>query len=521
MDNKKHTHEPKKDTSKAVSQNVSKQSSPIHPSKGEHQHNAKQDTKGITVKKSENFSEWYTQVIQKADLADYSAVSGCIIYKPNSYAIWEKIRDIVDARLKAFGVKNAYFPLFIPEKLLNKEATHLAGFTPEVAWVTHGGNTKLDERLAIRPTSETIMYDSYAKWIRSHRDLPLKMNQWNNVVRWEFKHPVPFLRGREFLWNEGHTVFATKEEAEAEGPQIIGMYQEVCENYLALPVLIGKKSEGEKFAGAEYTISLELLMPNGRAIQGPDFHHDGQIFAKAFDIQFLDDKGRKQYAWQNTWAITTRMLGVMFAIHGDDKGLVLPPRIAATQVVIVPIVFEESQTKIVDTAKAIQKKLLEKGISVYLDDRDNCTPGWKFNEWEVKGVPLRIELGPKDLEKKQVVTVRRDTGEKQALPISGIEEEVDLLLNQIQENLLSRARTALEQSVVKVKSVEEAQPELEKGRIIFAPWCGLPACEEAFKEKSGAKSLNSPLERPVLLKGQKCFACEKEAKLWFRFGRSY
>ncbi len=482
---------------------------------------AKLDTKGISVKKADDFSEWYTQVMQKADLADYSAVSGCIIYKPNSYAIWEKIRDEVDKRIKAIGVKNAYFPLFIPEKLLKKEAAHIAGFSPEVAWVTEAGDSKLDERLAIRPTSETIMYESYSKWIRSHRDLPLKMNQWNNVVRWEFKHPVPFLRGREFLWNEGHTVFATKKEAEAEGAQIIGIYNEVCENYLALPSLIGKKSEGEKFAGAEYTISMEFLMPNGKSTQGPDFHHDGQIFAKAFDITFLDENGKKQYAWQNTWAISTRMLGVLFAVHGDDKGLVLPPKVAPTQVVIVPIVFEDSKNAVLFKAKEILKRLTEKGIRAELDAREGYTPGWKFNEWEVKGAPIRLEFGPKDMEKHQVMLVRRDTGEKQALPIAALADEVELVLTRIQDNLFKKAKTHLETSIITIDNISEAKKQLEKQKLLFAAWCNTAECEEKFKADTGAKSLNSPLSQPELKKGMKCFACGKPAKAWFYFGRSY
>jgi len=479
------------------------------------------DSKGITAKKEEDFGEWYSQVIQKANLAEYSAVSGCVVYMPNSYAVWEKIQQLVDTKLKSFGVKNAYFPMFIPEKLLKKESTHVAGFTPEVAWVTHAGETKLDERLAVRPTSETIMYDSYSRWIRSHRDLPLKINQWNNVVRWEFKHPVPFLRGREFLWNEGHTVFATKKEAEAEGPQIYNMYREVCENYLALPVLLGKKSKGETFAGAEYTISLELLMPNGRAIQGPDFHHDGQIFSKAFDITFLDEKGEKQFAWQNTWAISTRMLGVLFAIHSDNKGLVLPPKVAPLQAVIVPILFEDTKKKVLEKAEEVKKELEEKGILVYLDDRDGYTPGWKFNEWEMKGIPLRIEIGPKDLEKKQATLVRRDTGEKKFVPLTQIGKEAFTLLDQIQIDLFEKAKKFLQTHVSKVKDVKEAEKELAKNNLIFAPWCGEASCEEEFKAKTGAKSLNSPLEQPMMPKSQQCFACSEKAKTWFYFGKSY
>ena len=276
-----------------------------------------------------------------------------------------------------------------------KEATHVQGFTPEVAWVTEAGDTKLSERLAIRPTSETIMYDSYSKWIRSHNDLPLRINQWNNVIRWEFKHPTPFLRGREFLWNEGHTCFATKKEAEAECTQIINIYNDVCENYLALSSLIGKKSKTETFAGAEYTISMEFIMPNGKAIQGPDFHHDGQNFSKAFNITFQNAAGETEHVWQNTFAITTRMLGVLIAIHGDDKGLVLPPKLAPMQTVIVPIYKSENRIQVLKEAAKIKQALESKGISTYLDDRDNYSPGWKFNEWEVKGIPLRIELGPK------------------------------------------------------------------------------------------------------------------------------
>lgn len=480
---------------------------------------SKKDNKGITVKK-EDFSEWYTQVILKADLADYTSVSGCIVYRPTSYALWEKIKELVDCRFKERGIQNVYFPLFIPESLLQKEAKHIEHFAPEVAWVTHGGNTKLGERLAIRPTSETIMYESYAKWIRSHHDLPLRYNQWNNVVRWEFKHAVPFLRGREFLWNEGHTCFATKEEAEQEGKEIINIYREVCENYLALPSLVGKKSEKEKFAGAEYTISMEFLLPNGKGIQGPDFHHDGQNFSKPFEISFIDQKGEKQNVWQNTFAITTRMLGVLFATHGDDRGLILPPKVAPIQVVIVPILFEETKEEVLALVNQIKKELLQKGFLVHLDVRENYSPGWKFNEWEVKGIPLRLELGPKDLEKKQVVLTRRDNGEKKAVKRNNLEKEISSLLAEIQANLWGRAEKFLKKMIVTVETRKEAEKALGEGKIFFAPWCGTPQSEEQFKEKTGAKSLNSPLKQPSL-KGKKCFLTGKEAKAWFYFGKSY
>ncbi len=479
------------------------------------------DTKGITVKKEEDFSEWYTQVIQKADLADYSAVSGCIVYKPNSYSIWEVIKDVTDKKFKAVGIKNAYFPLFIPESLLKKEAKHIEGFAPEVAWVTHAGNSELAERLAVRPTSETIMYDSYSKWIRSYNDLPLRINQWNNVVRWEFKHPTPFLRGREFLWNEGHTCFATKKEAEAEGKEIIEIYDDVCKNYLAMPSLIGNKSEKEKFAGAEYTTSMEFIMPNGKAIQGPDFHHDGQNFSKAFEISFTNEKGEKEYVWQNTFAITTRMIGVLVAMHGDNKGLVLPPKLASTQVVIVPILFEDSKRDILKEAKDIQQKLEKKGISVYLDDRENYSPGWKFNDWELKGIPIRIELGPKDLEKNKAMVVRRDNGEKQHLALTAIADEVALVLENIQTSLFEKAQKVLDDCVVNIDNLKDAKAAFKNKKIIFAPWCGSVACEDNFKEATGAKSLNSPLEQPKLKKGQKCSFCKEEATSWFYFGKSY
>src|SRR3989339_767059 len=384
------------------------------------------ETVGLSAKKSQDISTWYTEVIQKSGLADYTDVSGCIVFRPYAYAIWEKIVKAVDERIKKMGVQNAYFPLFIPEKLLKKEQAHVKGFSPEVAWVTHAGDSKLEERLAIRPTSETIMYESYKNWIRSWRDLPLKINQWNNVVRWEFKHPVPFLRRREFLWNEGHTVFATKEEAEKECLDILNMYDSILKEYFALYGVKGKKTEKEKFAGAEYTLSIELFLPNGRAIQGPDSHHDGQNFAKAFDIKYLDKNEKEQYVWQNTWAITTRMIGVLIMVHGDDKGLVLPPKLAPLQVVIVPILFKDSKDKVLKEAKEIKEKL-SGHLSVYLDDRDEYSPGWKFNEWELKGVPIRIDIGPKDLEKNQGVLFRRDTLKKENVNLKEVSKRVETI----------------------------------------------------------------------------------------------
>ncbi len=482
---------------------------------------AKKDIKGITVKKDEDFSGWYTQVIQKADLADYSAVSGCMIFKPTAWAMWEKVMELVNARIKPMGVKNVTFPLFIPENLLTKEADHVEGFAPEVAWVTHAGGSKLSERLAVRPTSEAIMYDSYAKWIRSWRDLPLKYNQWSNVVRWEFNNPIAFFRTREFFFNEGHTVFATEEEAIAEQQPILDMYVEILEDYMAIPSLVGKKSEKEKFAGAVYSASIENFLPNHKAIQGPIFHHDGQNFAKAYDIKFKGQDGKETYAWQNTWAISTRMLGVLFAIHGDDKGLVLPPKMAPTQVVIVPILFDKTKAEVLKAANKIKKQLEKKGISVHLDDRDGYSPGWKFNEWEVKGIPVRIELGPRDLEDHQAMVSRRDTGEKQALELTALATEIKIVLDNIQSNLLEKAQKHLDSNIVEVTTLSDAKKQLKNKKLLFAPWCGSVECEEQFKADTTAKSLNSPFDQPKLNSGQKCFACEKKAEKWFYFGRSY
>ena len=476
------------------------------------------NTNGITVKKSEDFSEWYTQAIIKSELADYTDVSGCIVFRPASYQIWEKITKIVDEKFKKEGIQNCYFPLLIPEKLLSKEKEHVEGFSPEVAWVTEAGDSQLAERLAVRPTSETIMYPSFSKWIKSWKDLPLRLNQWNNVVRWEFKHPIPFLRTREFLWNEGHTVFATKEEAEAEKDIIMGIYEDVVENYMALKGFIGKKSEKEKFAGAVYTVSMEYLLPNGKAIQGPDFHHDGQNFSKAFNISFLDKNEEKQYAYQNTFAITTRMLGVMLAIHGDDKGLVIPPKLAENKFVIIPILFDDSKEKIIKVANELKKEL--KKFDPKLDDRDDYSPGWKYHEWELKGIPIRIELGPKDLEKNQVVLVRRDNSEKKEVKIKDISREVESTLEKIQENLFIKSEKHLKSSLIEVKNWNDFKTALSNKKIVLAPFCNKKDCEEYIKNKTkGGKSLNIPFSQQKIK--EPCIHCKKEATVMCYFGKSY
>ncbi len=469
--------------------------------------------------KKENFSEWYPELLIKSEFVDYSAVSGCMVFRPLAYAVWEKIVSEVDKRLKKTGVKNVYFPLLIPERFLMKEQQHFKGFTPEVAWVTNVGKSKLDENLAIRPTSETLIYDSYSKWIRSWRDLPLRLNQWNNVVRWEFKHPTLLLRSREFLWNEGHTVFSSEKEAAAERDLILGIYNEVQEKYLALPGIIGRKTDKEKFAGAVASYSIEHIMPDTKAIQGPDFHFDGQNFAKAFDITFLDKNEKKQYVWQNTWAITTRQLGVLVATHSDNKGLVLPPNIAPIQIVIIPIFDNKTKNTVLKEAKKIKTILEKNEFSVELDDRDEYSPGWKFNDWELKGVPLRIEIGPKDIKAKKVVLVRRDTSKKQNSKNKDIVRDVKKVLNNIQNSMLKNAKKFLKDNIHYAKDYKEFKKILkEKGGIISAGWCGNVECEDSIKEETGAKITNIPLNSKA--KGN-CIYCRKKAKYLANFAKSY
>jgi len=471
---------------------------------------------GITAEK-DDFSEWFTQLMIKADLADYTDVSGCIVFRPNSYAIWEKIQAECDKRFKKLGVKNAYFPLFISEKLLSKEAEHVKGFAPEVAWVTQAGETKLVERLAVRPTSEAIMYPSYSKWIRSWRDLPLRLNQWNNVVRWEFTHPVPFLRTREFLWNEGHSAFASEKEALAEGKELLGSYEDVCENYLALYGLTGRKTEKEKFAGAVFTEKIHYIMPNGKAIEGAAFHHDGQNFAKAYDIKFIDKNEKESYAWQNTYAISTRMLGVMFAIHSDDKGLMLPPKMALNQIVIVPILFDDSKEKVLKKAKELEDKLSKFGA--FVDEREN-NPGFKFNDWEMKGIPIRLELGPKDLQNNQVVMVRRDSGKKEIIKIVELEKKIPAILEDIQTSLFARSKKLFESKVEKADTLGGLKRIIDNKKVGIVPLCNKEACENQMKaDTKGAKALFISEEK--VKKGAKCIICGVPAAYNIYAGKSY
>jgi prolyl-tRNA synthetase len=476
---------------------------------------------GLTVKKSEDFSEWYTQTVLKSGLADYSSVKGCMIFREHSYAIWEKIQKIFNQKIKATGHRNVYFPLFIPESLLKKEAAHFAGFVPEVAWVTHGGDTPLEEKLAVRPTSETIMYAAYAKWVRSWRDLPIKLNQWCSVVRWETEATKLFLRTREFLWQEGHTAHATKEEADQEAMDILHMYKDIMENYLAIPVLAGKKTDREKFKGALYTTTLEAIMPDGKALQMGTSHQLGQNFSKVFDIKYLDQKEKEQHVWQTSWGFSTRMIGAMVMVHGDDKGLVLPPKIAPIQVVIVPIPYKGTSIEsITSKAKELQEKLQKAGLATVLDDREEYTPGWKFNEWELKGAPIRVEIGPRDIKQGQVTLARRDTSQKIAVKQEEAVDALIKLLDEIQSRMLAKAKKALEENITTVKTYEEFKKVLNaKGGFIRASWCADAGCEEKIKEETGATIRLEPFEKETVF--SKCIYCEKEAKKVVYFARAY
>jgi len=478
---------------------------------------------GISVTKDEDFSEWYTQVINRAELIEYTDVSGCVVLRPYSYAMWESIVAHMDKLIKQRGVENAYFPLFIPEKNLMRESEHVDGFTPEVAWVTHSGDTKLSEKLAVRPTSETIMYPAYAKWIRSHRDLPLKINQWNNVVRWEFKNPMPFLRTREFLWQEGHTAFATKQESEDEVRDILeNVYAKTIMDLMAVPVMLGTKSTKEKFAGALYTTSGEVILPNKKAIQGFTSHCLGQNFSKAFDISFFDENKEKKYVWQNSWGFTTRTIGIMIMMHSDDKGLVLPPKIAPIQVVIVPIIFKDSKDRVMKKIAEIEKEL-GKNFRIRIDDREECSPGFKFNEWELKGVPVRLELGPKDLENGHVMMARRDNGEKKAVKFADIKDTIKAELEDMQVSLLKKAQKYIDDNIVEVDEMGEMIEAIEDKKIAYAAFCDDPECEDWIKDKTGgAKSLNSPFSQDAKkLDSKRCIQCGKPAKAMFYFGKSW
>jgi prolyl-tRNA synthetase len=470
--------------------------------------------------RSQDFARWYVDVVRRAELADYSPVKGCMVIRPYGYAIWELMQQGLDRRFKETGHVNAYFPLFIPRSLLMKEVEHVEGFAPQVAWVTRGGDEELEEPLVVRPTSETIIGTMYAKWIQSWRDLPVLINQWANVVRWE-KVTRLFLRTTEFLWQEGHTAHETEQEAEEETRRMLAVYKEFAETDLAMPVIDGLKTDSEKFAGAVRTYSIEALMGDGRALQAGTSHNLGQNFAKVYDIKFQGRDKSVQYVWGTSWGVTTRLIGAVVMVHGDDGGLILPPRIAPYQVVIVPIPRGNWKETVLPKARQIKSELTARGIRVMLDDRESQTPGWKFNEWELRGVPLRLEIGPKDLEKAQVVLARRDTREKSPAPMDGLPARVEALLDAIQRSLFERALRFREEHTTWVDSYEAFTSVLE-GRpgFVVAPWCGSARCEAEIKAETQATIRNIPFDAPPA-DGKTCIRCDAPAQAHAWFAKAY
>ncbi|MBS5931351.1 MAG: proline--tRNA ligase [Clostridiales bacterium] len=461
-----------------------------------------------------DFAQWYTDVVKKAELIDYSSVRGCMILRPAGYAIWENIQKQLDASFKETGVENVYMPMFIPESLLQKEKDHVEGFAPEVAWVTHGGLEPLQERLCVRPTSETLFCDFYANIIQSYRDLPKLYNQWCSVVRWE-KTTRPFLRSLEFLWQEGHTAHATAEEAEERTVQMLNLYADFCENVLAIPMVKGRKTDKEKFAGAEATYTIEALMHDGKALQSGTSHNFGDGFAKAFGIQYTDKENKLQYVHQTSWGMTTRLIGAVIMVHGDDSGLVLPPRIAPVQVMIIPIA--QHKEGVLEKAAELKEQL--SNFSVKVDDSDKG-PGWKFSEQEMRGIPIRIELGPKDIEANQAVIVRRDTREKIVVSLDEIHSKVAEVLEAIQNDMLERARNHRDAHTYEAHSMEEFTDTVaNKPGFVKAMWCGDQACEDEIKEKTGATSRCMPFHQEHI--SDTCVCCGKKAKSLVYWGKAY
>ena len=475
---------------------------------------------GITVSKNEDFSEWYTQIIIKAELADYAPVKGLIVLRPDGYSIWESIKESLDKKLKETGHRNGFLPILIPESLLGKEKEHFEGFNPEVFWVTHSGESEIGDRLALRPTSETLAYSLYSKWIKSWRDLPLKINFWNTALRAEIKGTKPFIRTSEFLWQEGHTVHATKDEAEKEVMEILKIYKKTIEEEIAVPVVTGKKSEKDKFVGAVYTVTLESLMPDGKALQMGTSHFLGQNFSKPFDVKYLDENNVETFAWQTSWGISWRLIGGMIMTHSDDKGLVLPPKLAPIQVVIIPIYYsKEDRGKIVQEAKKIQDVLTDVEIRTQLDDRDQVTPGFKFHDWELKGIPIRIEIGPKDVAKNQVVMARRYNQTKESISIDKLSGAIAAELENIQQQMFDTAKKILDERISAVSQYEQFKAELENGKMLSCSWCGKQECEDKIKEETGAELRVIPSDDGK--KVETCIYCKDNGAANVLFARGY
>lgn len=467
----------------------------------------------------EDFSRWYIDVIKKADLMDYSPVRGCIVFRPDGYEIWEHIRDELDRRFKATGHRNAYFPMFIPESFFQKEKEHVEGFNPELPWVTEAGGEQLEEKLAIRPTSETMIGHMYSKWIQSYRDLPVLINQWANVVRWE-KRTLPFLRTSEFLWQEGHTAHETEQEAREETMQMLKIYREFVEDYLAIPVIEGQKTPSEKFAGAVDTFSIEAMMKDGRAVQAGTSHYLGTNFAVAFDIKFLGRENEQEFVHTTSWGVSTRLIGSMIMVHGDDRGLALPPKVAPTQVIMIPIGPAKMREQVVGRANELFSELKQAGVRVRMDDRSDISPGWKFNEYEMRGVPVRLEIGPRDMENGVCVLVSRVTGEKRIVQQADLVEEVNRMLADVHQEMFERARFFRDEHFYSVETIDEMKAQMEEKRgFTLAGWCGSEACEKHVKDETGATSRNIPFD-PQTTK-TKCLVCGEDAKHTVVFARAY
>ena len=474
---------------------------------------------GITVSKEADFSEWYTQIVLKAKLADYAPVKGLIVLRPEGYAIWESLRNTFDKKFVKNGIRNGFLPVLIPESLLGKEQKHFAGFNPEVFWVTHSGENLIGDRLALRPTSETLAYTLYSKWIQSWRDLPLKINFWNTALRAEIKATKPFLRTSEFLWQEGHTVHTTQEEAEKEVMKILEIYKKTVEEELAIPVTTGKKSEKEKFVGAVYTTTMESIMPDGKALQMGTSHFLGQNFSKPFDVKFADKDNVEHFAWQSSWGISWRLIGAMIMTHGDDKGLVLPPKVAPIQVVIIPIYRnDDGKDKVLPKVEEIQEYLESKQIRVHIDDRRELSPGYKFNDWELKGVPIRVEIGPKDIEKQAMVIAKRYNKEKSNISFTEI-EKIITTLDEIQENMFKTAKEQASKKIIKIDNYEEFKLKIEEGGFFQVPWCGKLECEEKIKEETSADIRVIPFGNENT--EEKCMYCQEQSKVIAIFARGY
>ena len=464
----------------------------------------------------EDFAQWYTDIVLKAELADYTSVKGFIAIRPYGYEIWENIQKYADNKFKEYGVKNVSMPALIPENLLNKEKDHVEGFAPEVAWVTKGGEEELEERLCVRPTSETVFSTMYSKWLSSWRDLPYLYNQWCNVLRWE-KETRPFLRSREFLWQEGHTIHETEEEAKKFTLDMLDVYADVIENLLAIPVLKGQKTKKEQFAGAEATYTVETLMHDGRALQGGTSHYFGQNFTKAFEVKFQNKEGEQEYAYQTSWGISTRLIGAVIMAHGDNRGLKLPPKVAPIQVAIVPIA--QQKENVLEENKKLNEKLSKK-FRTKLDDRDNYSVGYKFNDWEMRGVPVRLEMGPRDIENEQVTLVRRDNQEKIIVKIDEVEEKISELLEDIQKSMYEACKQRLKEKTTIALNMEELKKNLDENQgYVKTMWCGNRECEDKVKELTGAPSRCIPFEQEHL--SDKCVCCGKEAKHMVVWGRQY